>query len=114
MSTSRNVQLDRLSRRDSNHYFRGWAGFSSVRTDVSSTGWLRDEPAYAASSSFSSMEASSTALVTSSTLSSDFSPSVAVPFPFGVALPEEDFLPPFSWASSASIFSISFLAFSMF
>lgn len=60
------------------------------------------------------MEAFSTSLVTSSTLSSDLSPLEAAPFPLGVAVPEEDFLPSFSLASSASIFSISFLAFSTF
>ena len=60
------------------------------------------------------MEAFSTSLVTSSTLSSDFSPFEVSAFPLGVAVPEEDFLVSLSLASSASIFSISFLAFSMF
>lgn len=59
------------------------------------------------------MEVSSTSLVMSSTLSPDFSPLEAAASPLGVAVPE-DFLPPFSLASSASIFSISFLAFSIF
>lgn len=68
----------------------------------------------AASSFLSSRELSSTFLVTSSILSSDFSPLEVAASPLGVAVPEEDFLPPFSLASSASIFSISFLAFSIF
>lgn len=68
----------------------------------------------AASSFLSSMEVASTSLVMSSTLSPDFSPLEAAASPLGVAVPEEDFLPPFSLASSASIFSISFLAFSIF
>ena len=93
--------------------------FQQLLSNRTSRVWVcpRVESAFAVavaySSFLSSREAFSTSLVTSSTLSA-FSSSEAAPFPLGVASPEEDFLPSFSLASSASIFSISFLAFSMF